>query len=215
MRSARPRAPDWTWRSCTRDNGTLQVEQLYHYIRVPEVSVRWPSSFRRLQARDSSGSPAPRRLPVSAGCSQPRCAYIDSLRAEYPRLPIAIVTQDQAGSAGSGKAIRAAAAERWNVPTSGPPDTSAAQQRLKGMQEEDRRGEDRGHHARRVDRGKRREDILSGCASPSSQETPIDLMPPRMTPWPSGEEGRCRAASDLARVPFTVATVSSTAVGGW
>jgi ABC-type sugar transport system substrate-binding protein len=121
-----------------RNNGTLQVEQLYPFVRAPEAHR--PVAIV-VQTVAGEGLERVARDAAKAGIGwvllSRDVTYIDSLRAEYPRLPIAIVTPDQPGIGRiQGRQFRALLPKGGNVLyVQGPPDTSAAQQRLKGMQE--------------------------------------------------------------------------------
>ena len=121
-----------------RNNAALQVEQLSQYVRKPEGSR--PAA---IVAQSVAGEALERvaRDAVKAGIGwvllNRDAAYVDVLRKEYPLLPIAIVTTDQLAIGRiQGRQFRSLLPKGGNVLyVQGPPDTSAAQQRLQGVRE--------------------------------------------------------------------------------
>lgn len=121
-----------------KNNATLQVEQLYRFVTAPAnlrplaILVQAVSSERLAAvARDAAKAGIGW---ISLGRDVP---YVDELRKEYPKLPVSIVTTDQFGIGRiQGQQFRAILPAGGNVLyLQGPPDTSAAQQRLQGMEE--------------------------------------------------------------------------------
>jgi ABC-type sugar transport system substrate-binding protein len=121
-----------------RNNTMVQVEQLYRLTHAPQGAR--PAAII-IHSVDGEGLPRVARDAVKAGIGwvvlNREVAYIESLRAEYPRLPIAIVTTDQPGIGRiQGKQIRELLPDGGGILyIQGPSDTSAARQRLQGMEE--------------------------------------------------------------------------------
>jgi ribose transport system substrate-binding protein len=121
-----------------RNNSVLQVEQLYPFVRAAETGR--PAAII-VQSVAGEGLERVARDAVKASIGwillSRDVQYIDALRGEYPRLPIAIVTTDQLGIGRiQGRQARALLPGGGNVLyIQGPKDTSAAQQRLEGMRE--------------------------------------------------------------------------------
>jgi ribose transport system substrate-binding protein len=121
-----------------KNNATLQVEQLYRFVTAP-ANLR-PLAIL-VQAVSSERLAAVAREAAKAGIGWISLGrdvpYVDELRKEYPKLPVSIVTTDQLGIGRiQGQQFRAILPAGGNVLyLQGPPDTSAAQQRLQGMEE--------------------------------------------------------------------------------
>jgi ABC-type sugar transport system substrate-binding protein len=121
-----------------KNNSRLQVEQLYHFIRAPEQDR--PLAIV-VQTVVGEGLANVARDAAKGGIGwlllNRDAPYIDSLRAEYPGLPIGIVTIDQQAIGGiQGRQFRGLLKDGGNILyIQGPADTSAAQQRLQAMQE--------------------------------------------------------------------------------
>ena len=120
------------------NNSMLQVEQIYKIIYGPEDAR--PAAIV-VQSVGGEGLPRVARDAVKEGIGwillNRDVAYIDALAAEYPKLPIAIVTADQRGVGHiQGRQFRALLPNGGSVLyIQGPSDTSAARQRLEGMEE--------------------------------------------------------------------------------
>lgn len=121
-----------------KNNSTLQVEQIYRFVHAPE-KMRPAAIITQTVAGEGLVRVA--RDAVHAGIGwvllNRDVPYIDPLRAEYPRLPIAIVTTDpfDIGQI-QGRQFRALLPNGGSVLyVHGPLDTSSAQQRLRGMEE--------------------------------------------------------------------------------
>lgn len=121
-----------------RNNATLQVEQLYHYVRAAEAAR--PAAIIA-QSVAGDGLERVARDAVKSGIGwvllNRDALYVDGLRKEYPKLPVAIVTTDQlAVGRIQGRQFRSLLPKGGNLLyVQGPPDTSAAQQRLQGVRE--------------------------------------------------------------------------------
>ena len=122
-----------------KNNTMVQVEQLYRLTHAPQGAR--PAAII-IHSVDGEGLPRVARDAAKAGVGwialNREVAYIESLRAEYPKLPFAVVTTDQHGIGRiQGKQIKDLLPAGGNILyVQGPVDTSAARQRLKGMQEE-------------------------------------------------------------------------------
>ena len=122
-----------------KNNSTLQAEQIYHFIHAPEAA-RPVAIVAQTVAGD--GLPKVARDAVKAGIGwvllNRDVSYIDALRTEHPRLPIAIVTSDQRGIGRiQGTQFRKALPHGGHVLyVQGPADTSAASERLQGVRDE-------------------------------------------------------------------------------
>jgi len=121
-----------------KNNSRLQIEQLYHFIHaVP--SARPVAIVVQTVAGD--GLPRVARDAAKAGIGwlllNREGDSIEELRAEYPSLPIGIVTIDQLGIGRiQGAQFRALLPNGGNaLYVQGPPDTSAASERLRGLHE--------------------------------------------------------------------------------
>jgi ABC-type sugar transport system substrate-binding protein len=121
-----------------KNNSRLQVEQLYHFVRAPEKDR--PLTII-VQTVVGEGLASVARDAAKTGIGwlllNRDVPYIDSLRAEYPRLPIGIVTIDQQAIGRiQGQQFRGLLPNGGNILyIQGPADTSAAQQRLQAMLE--------------------------------------------------------------------------------
>ncbi len=121
-----------------KNNSTLQLEQLYRFVNAPD-SLR-PVAIV-VQSVGGDGLPRAARDAVKAGIGwillNRDVPYIDSLRSEYPRLPIAIVTTDhrEVGRIQGRQCRKLLPSGGHILYIQGPPDTSAARERLLGMQE--------------------------------------------------------------------------------
>jgi len=121
------------------DNAVLQIQQLFRYIHAPEeqrpralvVQTRVPDGLERLARNAASAGIGWVLLNRTAG-------YIDVLRGEHPDLPIFSVTTDH-------EEIGRIQARQFHallprggsvLYVQGPPETVAAQARLKGMESE-------------------------------------------------------------------------------
>src|SRR5262249_13092707 len=122
-----------------KNNTMVQVEQLYRLTHLPEGAR--PAAIV-VHSVDGEGLPRVARDAARAGIGwillNREVAYIDLLRAEYPKLPIAIVTTGQHGIGRiQGRQIRGLLPGGGSILyIQGPSNTSAARQRLKGMEEE-------------------------------------------------------------------------------
>jgi len=120
------------------NNTALQQERLFHFVHSPERAR--PAA---IVAQTVSGDGLPRvaRDAVKAGIGwvllSTDAPYVESLHAEYPDLPISIVTTDQPEIGRiQGRQFRSLLpAGGTLLYIQGRPDTSAAQQRLRGMEE--------------------------------------------------------------------------------
>ena len=119
------------------NNGALQIVQLQRLIHAP-VAARPVAIIAHTVAGEGLANVA--RDAAKAGIGwiilSRDVPYIDSLRAEYPLLPIAIVSTDQrAVGRIQGQQFQRLLASGGNVLyVQGPPDTSAAQQRLAAVE---------------------------------------------------------------------------------
>lgn len=124
--------------SYAKNNTMVQVEQLYRLTHAPQGAR--PVAII-IHSVDGEGLPRVARDAAKAGIGwiilNREVTYLDSLRAEYPKLPFAMVTTDQQGIGRiQGKQIKELLPSGGNILyVQGPVDTSAARQRLKGMQE--------------------------------------------------------------------------------
>jgi ribose transport system substrate-binding protein len=122
-----------------KNNTMVQVEQLYRLTHAPQGAR--PMAII-IHSVDGEGLPRVARDAAKAGIGwivlNREVVYIESLRAEHPKLPFAMVTTDQEGIGRiQGKQIKELLPAGGNILyVQGPVDTSAARQRLKGMQEE-------------------------------------------------------------------------------
>jgi ribose transport system substrate-binding protein len=120
------------------NNAALQMERLYHFVHAPEASR--PAAIV-VQTVAGDGVPRVARDAAKGGIGwvllSRDVSYIDDLRAEYPELPIAIVTTDQLNIGRiQGRQFRSLLPGGGNILyLQGPADTSAGRQRLQGMQE--------------------------------------------------------------------------------
>lgn len=121
-----------------RNNSTLQAEQLYRSIQAHEAARPFAIV---VQTVTGEGLERVARDAAKAGIGwvllNRDVPYIDALRREYPKLPVAIVTVDQLAIGRiQGQQIRRLLPKGGNVLyVQGPADTSAAQRRLEGMQD--------------------------------------------------------------------------------
>ena len=121
-----------------KNNSTLQLEQLYRFVHAPTTSR--PAAIIA-QTVGGDGLPRVARDAVKAGIGwillSRDVPYIDQLRSENPKLPIAVVTTDQIEIGRiQGRQLRSLLPSGGHVVyVQGPPDTSAAAGRLKGAQE--------------------------------------------------------------------------------
>jgi ABC-type sugar transport system substrate-binding protein len=119
-------------------NAVQQIHQLFKFIHAP-VSER-PLAIV-VETVVGEGLERVARNAVRAGISwvllNRRVAYLESLRREHPQLAIAAVSGDQlAVGRIQGRQFRALLPRGGNVLyLQGPPDTSAAQERLQGARE--------------------------------------------------------------------------------
>lgn len=116
-----------------KNNGRLQIEQLYHFVRALEKDR--PIAML-VQTVLGDGLPVVAKDAVNAGIGwillNRDGKYIDSLRAESPRIPVGAVTidQDEIGRI-QGRQLRKLLPKGGNVLyVQGPPDSAAAQLRL-------------------------------------------------------------------------------------
>ncbi|HXA19515.1 MAG TPA: substrate-binding domain-containing protein [Thermoanaerobaculia bacterium] len=120
------------------NNAILQQERLFHFVQAQERS-RPVAIVAHSVAGD--GLPRVAREAVKAGVGWVLLSrdvpYIDSLRERYPHLPIFIVSTDQMNIGRTqGRQFRSLLPAGGNVIyIQGPADTSAALQRLQGMEE--------------------------------------------------------------------------------
>jgi ABC-type sugar transport system substrate-binding protein len=121
-----------------RNNPRLQIEQLYRFIHAPENAR--PAAIIVHPVSDD-GLAAVAREAAKAGIGWivlgRDVSYVDALRTEFPKVPIAIVhtNQKEIGRI-HGRQITSLLPKGGNVLyIEGPPETSAAQQRLAGTQE--------------------------------------------------------------------------------
>lgn len=120
------------------NNAALQQERLFHLVQAQEKS-----RLVAIVAHPVAGDGLPRvaQAAVKAGVGWVLLSrdvpYIDSLREEYPRLPIAIVSTDQMNIGRTqGRQFRSLLPAGGNIIyIQGPADTSAARQRMQGMEE--------------------------------------------------------------------------------
>jgi ABC-type sugar transport system substrate-binding protein len=121
-----------------RNNAPLQVEQLYRFIHAPAATR--PVAIV-VQAVSGDGLARVAHDAVAAGIGWVLLNrdpdYIDALRAMHAKLPISVVTIDQlAVGRIQGKQFRSLLPKGGDVLyVRGPSDSSAAIQRLQGMQE--------------------------------------------------------------------------------
>jgi ABC-type sugar transport system substrate-binding protein len=121
-----------------KNNSRLQAEQLFHFVKA--VDKDRPVAIV-VQTVTGEGLASVARDAAKAGIGwlllNRDVPYIDSLRAEHPRLPIGVVTIDQEAIGRiQGRQFRGLLPNGGNILyIQGPPDTSAAQQRLQVMQE--------------------------------------------------------------------------------
>jgi ribose transport system substrate-binding protein len=121
-----------------RNNAMVQVEQLYRLTHVRE-GLR-PAAII-IHSVDGEGLPRVARDAAKAGIGwivlNREVGYIDALRAEYPKLPIAVVTTDQPSIGRiQGTQFRQLLPRGGGLLyIQGPKETSASRQRLEGMQE--------------------------------------------------------------------------------
>ena len=121
-----------------RNNAMVQVEQLYRLTHAGEAAR--PVAIV-IHSVDGEGLPRVARDAAKAGIGwivlNREVAYIDALRAEYAKLPIAAVTTDQLEIGRiQGRQFRQLLPNGGGILyIQGPSDTSAARQRLQGMQE--------------------------------------------------------------------------------
>src|SRR5438132_3111780 len=121
-----------------KNNTMVQVEQLYRLTHAPQEAR--PVAII-IHSVDGEGLPRVASDAAKAGIGwvvlNREVAYIESLRAEYASLPIAIVTTDQLGIGRiQGKQILELLPDGGGILyIQGPSDTSAARQRLQGMEE--------------------------------------------------------------------------------
>jgi ribose transport system substrate-binding protein len=119
-----------------KNNGRLQVEQIYHYVRAPEKER--PIAIV-VQSVTGEGLANVARDAAKAGIGwvllNRDAPYIDSLRTQYPRQLIGIVTTDQLAIGRiQGRQFRKLLPDGGSILyIQGPADTSAARQRLQGM----------------------------------------------------------------------------------
>jgi ribose transport system substrate-binding protein len=120
------------------NNAVLQIQQLYRFVHAAEterpvaiiVETVVGEGLERV-ARNAA------RAGVGWVLLNRNVPYLEALRREHPRLPISVVTTDQLGVGRiQGRQFRALLPKGGSVLyLQGPPDTSVAQERLRGMQE--------------------------------------------------------------------------------
>jgi len=120
------------------NNAVLQIQQLFRFVHAPEgdrpaviiVETVVGEGLERV-ARNAA------RAGVGWVLLNRKVAYLESLRREWPRLPISMVSTDQLEVGRiQGRQFRALLPRGGSVLyLQGPSDTSAARERLEGMQE--------------------------------------------------------------------------------
>ena len=120
------------------DNAVLQIQQLFRHIHAPEDER--PFAFV-VQTRVPDGLERVARNAAAAGIGwvllNRTAPYLEALRQEYPRLAVSAVTTDhlEIGRI-QGRQFRALLPRGgWVLYVQGPPETAAAQARLRAMQE--------------------------------------------------------------------------------
>ena len=116
-----------------RNNGRLQVEQLYHFVHAAG-DVRPVAIIAQAVAGDGLARVASDAVKAGIGwvLLNRDLPYVGALRAECPRLPIAAVTTDQREIGRiQGRQLRGLLPDGGHVLyVEGPADSTAAQQRL-------------------------------------------------------------------------------------
>jgi ABC-type sugar transport system substrate-binding protein len=120
------------------NNAVLQIQQLFRFVHAPEaerpaaiiVETVVGEGLERV-ARNAA------RVGIGWVLLNRRVAYLESLRQEWPRLPISMVGTNQLEVGRiQGRQFRALLPKGGSVLyVQGPADTSAARERLEGMQE--------------------------------------------------------------------------------
>ena len=120
------------------NNAVLQIQQLFRFVHAPEeerpvviiVETVVGEGLERV-ARNAA------RVGIGWVLLNRRVAYLESLRQEWPRLPISMVSTDQLEVGRiQGRQFRALLPKGGSVLyLQGPADTSAARERLEGMQQ--------------------------------------------------------------------------------
>jgi hypothetical protein len=120
------------------DNAVLQIQQLFRFIHAPEDER--PLAFV-VQTRVPDGLERVARNAAAAGIGwvllNRTAPYVEALRQEHPRLAVSAVTTDhlEIGRI-QGRQFRALLPRGGSVLyVQGPPETAAAQERLRAMQE--------------------------------------------------------------------------------
>jgi ABC-type sugar transport system substrate-binding protein len=119
------------------DNAVLQIQQLFRFVHAPELErpavillhTRVPDGLERV-ARNAA------RAGIGWLLLNRAAPYIDSLRAEYPRLAVAAITTDHAeiGRIQARQLERLRPEARHVLYVQGPADAPAARQRLEGFE---------------------------------------------------------------------------------
>jgi len=120
------------------NNAVLQIQQLFRFVHAPEaerpaviiVETVVGEGLERV-ARNAA------RVGIGWVLLNRKVAYLESLRQEWPRLPISMVSTDQLEVGRiQGRQFRALLPKGGSVLyVQGPADTSAARERLEGMQD--------------------------------------------------------------------------------
>jgi len=120
------------------NNAVLQIQQLFQHVHAPEAER--PAGII-VETVVGEGLERVARNAARAGIGwvllNRNVPYLEVLRKEHPKIPISMVTSDQLGIGRiQGRQFRALLPEGGSVLyVQGPPDTSAAKERLQGMQE--------------------------------------------------------------------------------
>jgi ABC-type sugar transport system substrate-binding protein len=120
------------------NNGVAQIQQLFRYVHRPEEER--PAAII-VESVTGNGLERVARNAASAGIGwvllNRKVSYLQSLHEAHPQLPISMVTADQLETGRiQGRQLRALLPDGGFVLyIQGPSDTSAAQERLQGMQE--------------------------------------------------------------------------------
>jgi ribose transport system substrate-binding protein len=121
------------------DSAIIQIQQLYKFVHRPPAER--PLAIV-VETVTGEGLERVARAAVQAGIGwlivNRRVAYLDALRKEFPELPIGAITTDQVevGRIQARQILSLLPHGRRNVLyVTGPPDTSAAKERLQGVNE--------------------------------------------------------------------------------
>ncbi|PYQ15427.1 MAG: hypothetical protein DMF79_19790 [Acidobacteria bacterium] len=120
------------------NNAVLQIQQLFRFVHAPEAER--PAAII-VETVVGEGLERVARNAARAGIGwvllNRNVPYLEALRKDHPRLPISVVTTDQLEIGRiQGRQFRALLPKGGSVLyLQGPPDTSAAKERLQGMQE--------------------------------------------------------------------------------